>query len=114
VLVTNVPAYGTRSVAQHTFALLARTHAARRDITRRPCGKVAGCARRTGVTGSARCRTGGLTLGIVGYGRIGQAVAGLAAAFGMSVIASVSSSGKKPEANVAVVDLDGLSARAMW
>ena len=50
----------------------------------------------------------GKTMGIVGYGRIGQTTALLAEAFGMKVITSPSSSGKRHEPNVAVVDLDYL------
>jgi len=112
VLVTNVPAYGTRSVAQHTFALLL-------ELTQHVGHHAQTVRESRWVRSQDWCywerplaELAGLTLGIVGYGRIGQAVAGLAAAFGMSVIASVSSSGKKPEANVAVVDLDGLFSQS--
>jgi len=108
VLVTNVPAYGTRSVAQHTFALLL-------ELTQHVGHHAQTVRESRWVRSQDWCywerplaELAGLTLGIVGYGRIGQAVAGLAAAFGMSVIASVSSSGKTLQTNVAVVDLDGL------
>jgi glycerate dehydrogenase len=85
-VVTNVPTYGTRSVAQMAFALLLEltqhvgyhsqtVHAGRWSQSPgfsywdRPLIELAG-----------------LTMGIVGCGRIGQATAELAAAFGMQVI----------------------------
>jgi glycerate dehydrogenase len=49
----------------------------------------------------------GLTLGIVGFGRIGQAVAHLAAAFGMDVLASVPRPKPAPS-HVRFVDLETL------
>jgi glycerate dehydrogenase len=108
IVVTNVPSYGTRSVAQHTFALLL-------ELTQH-VGHHARTVRDGRWTRSADwcywdqplVELDGLIIGIVGYGRIGQAVAKLAEAFGMKVITSVSSSGKRREPNVAVVDLDYL------
>jgi glycerate dehydrogenase len=87
VAVTNVPAYSTPSVTQMVFAHLldfathARQHAesvrAGRWTTSRdfcfwehPLTELAGC-----------------TMGIVGFGQIGQAVARVAIAFGMRVLA---------------------------
>lgn len=108
VIVTNVPAYGTRSVAQHTFALLLELtqHAGHHAQTVRDGRWVRSpdwC-----YWDHPLVELDGLTLGIVGYGRIGQAVARLAEAFGMKVITSASSSGRQREANVAVVDLEYL------
>jgi glycerate dehydrogenase len=85
--VTNVPSYGTRSVAQMTFALLL-------ELTQR----VGDHARSVREGGWARCpdfsywehpliELEGLTMGIIGYGRIGRAVGELARAFGMKVLA---------------------------
>ena len=54
---------------------------------------------------------GGKTLGIIGFGRIGQAVAKLAQAFGMRVIAC-SRSRKENDLGVAYVDLDTLLAES--
>jgi len=88
--VTNVPTYGTRSVAQHTFALLLELaqHAGHHAQTVRD-------GRWTKSPDFCYwdyplVELDGLTMGIVGLGRIGKAVAGLAAAFGMSVLAASS------------------------
>jgi glycerate dehydrogenase len=87
VVVCNVPEYGTPNVAQHVFALLlelaSRTGHHARTV-------------REGKWSAAPdwcywdyplIELNGLTLGIVGYGRIGRAVARIANAFGMRVIA---------------------------
>jgi glycerate dehydrogenase len=108
IVVTNVPAYGTRSVAQHTFALLLELtqHAGHHAQTVRD-GR---WARSPDWCYWDRplLELDGLTLGIVGHGRIGQAVGDLAMAFGMKVIVAASSSGRQPPANIAAVELDFL------
>lgn len=85
--VTNVPAYSTPSVAQLVFAhLLHLMH----DV-----GGHAATVRRGRWSASvdfsyqisALGELAGRTMGIVGYGRIGKAVARIARAFGMEVIA---------------------------
>jgi len=86
--VCNVPGYGTAAVAQHVFALLLEltSHTGRHsdsvragDWARSPDW----CYWRAPLTELA-----GLTMGIVGWGAIGQAVAGIARAFGMKIIAT--------------------------
>ncbi|MDG1897481.1 MAG: D-2-hydroxyacid dehydrogenase [Fuerstiella sp.] len=88
VTVSNVPVYGTDSVAQHTIALvleLARGIRAHDAAVRHgywtagnnfclPCGPI--------------IELSGRTLGIVGLGRIGLAVARIGQAMGMQIIAS--------------------------
>ena len=108
VVVTNVPAYGTRSVAQHTFALLL-------ELTQR-AGHHAQTVRESRWVRSIDwsywdhplVELDSLTMGIVGFGRIGQAVGQLASAFGMKVITTASSSGKPRPPGVAVATLDEL------
>jgi glycerate dehydrogenase len=87
VIVTNVPAYGTRSVAQTTIALLLELtqHAGHHDRT---------VHEGRWTTNKDWCywdrpliELDGLTLGIVGLGRIGREVARIAAAFGMKILA---------------------------
>lgn len=85
--VTNVPAYGTHSVAQMVFAHLLNLaqHVAHHAETVK-AGRWASnpdfCYWDMPLIELAR-----LTLGIIGYGRIGRAVANLALAFDMKVIA---------------------------
>jgi len=84
--VTNVPAYGTRSVAQGTFALLL-------ELTQ-GTGHHAESVRKGRWTRSvdwcywdgSLVELDGLTMGIIGFGRIGSAVCELANAFGMKVL----------------------------
>ncbi len=84
--VTNVPEYGTNSVAQMVFAHVLNL-----------CHHVGEHAQSVSRGGWARSldfcywdfplvELAGLTMGIVGYGRIGRAVAQLASAFGMRVV----------------------------
>lgn len=105
--VTNVPAYGTRSVAQATFALLL-------ELTNR-VGHHAHRVRNGAWTNATDwcfwdfplVELDGLTLGLVGFGRIGAAVAEIAHAFGMNVIAH-NSSPKPAPPFVKFVDLETL------
>lgn len=86
VPVTNVPAYGTQSVAQMVFAhvLNLAQHVGHHAETVR-------CGRWTSnpdfcYWDMPLIELMGLTMGIIGFGRIGQATAKLALAFGMQVI----------------------------
>jgi glycerate dehydrogenase len=105
--VTNVPAYSTSSVAQLTFALLLElTHHAGEHAR----GVREGCWSRAPdfcYWETPLIELDGLTLGIVGLGRIGRAVAELARAFRMEVLAFT----RRPEsvsAGVRSVDLETL------
>jgi len=85
--VTNVPAYGTDSVAQMVFAHLLNLtqnvgHHARTVREGRWCSEPDFCYWDTPLV-----ELRGLTMGIIGLGQIGRAVAKLAIAFGMKVIA---------------------------
>lgn len=110
VRVSNVPTYGTRSVAQMVFALLL-------ELT----NHVAHHARTASDGQWARCddfcywdfpliELDGLTMGLVGYGRIGQATALLARAFGMKVVAYDVNSASEMNNDVMFVSLDELFA----
>jgi glycerate dehydrogenase len=86
ITVSNIPAYSTESVAQTTFALLLELamHAGIHDASVKG-GEWLTCP------DFSYCRTPllelhGLTLGIIGYGSIGRAVARIGAAFGMNII----------------------------
>ncbi len=105
--VTNVPTYGTKSVAQMTFALLLELA--------HHTGHHARTVREGRWTDSADwcywdfplIELDGLTLGVVGFGRIGRAVGELATAFGMKVLASDPTVNAAP-APVRLVELDVL------
>ena len=112
VIVTNVPTYGTRSVAQHTFALLLELtqHAGHHAQTVRDgrwAKSIDWC-----YSDHPLIELDGLTMGIIGFGRIGRAVGELAQAFGMKVLTNVSSRRKEAPQNVSVVELDHLFANS--
>lgn len=86
ITVSNVPAYGTDSVAQTVFALLLElTHRVGLHSATVRDGKWARCADFT-YQESPLVELAGLTLGIIGYGRIGLRVAKIGEAFGMKIL----------------------------
>lgn len=103
IRVCNVTAYATPSVAEHTFALILslsrrlaeHRRAARRDwpgsphfcVLDYPIGELAG-----------------RTLGIVGYGELGRAVARLGEAFGMRILIAQRPGGRDERAGRAPLD----------
>src|SRR5947207_11616679 len=94
--VTNVPTYGTRSVAQHPFALLLELtqHVGHHAQTVRD-GRWTKCPDFC-YWDYPLVELDALTMGIVGFGRIGKSVAELAKAFGMNVLATSSTPGQSP------------------
>ena len=86
VPVCNVPEYGTNSVAQHTFALLLElTNHAGKHAQSVANGDWVRSADWSYVKAPI-IELSGKTIGIIGFGRIGQKVAEIAKAFGMNVI----------------------------
>ena len=104
IVVTNVPAYGTDSVAQFTFALLLElaSGVGRHDKAVRS-GRWSKSPDFSFCDFSMR-ELAGLTMGIIGYGAIGRAVAPIASGFGMKVIVCTRTRGRDGE--VVYVDLD--------
>lgn len=115
IVVTNIPTYGTDSVAQHVAALMLEfargvavhdgaVHAGEWTASPDWCfGK------------QPMFELTGKTLGIVGIGRIGQAVARIGAAFGMQLIAHDlywPTPDKLAGLDVQSVEMDELFARA--
>jgi len=106
IVVTNVPEYGTASVAQMTFSLLLELASG--------VGVHWEAVKRGRWSSSPdfsfhdqpQVELSGLTLGIVGFGRIGRAVAKLASGFGMDVLVQT----KTPRCGdgMSYVDLDSL------
>lgn len=89
VKVTNVAGYGTPSVAQGTFALLLElTNRAGLHSDAVHAGEWSRCEDFT-FSKAPLGELAGRTLGIVGYGEIGRAVAAIARAFGMQICALV-------------------------
>ena len=106
ILVTNVPAYSTPSVVQMVFALLL-------ELTRHVNLHAEGVRAGRWSNHQDFCywdkpliALESLTMGIVGLGAIGQAVAKVAQAFGMPVLAYQRT--PKPVAGVKNVDLESL------
>jgi glycerate dehydrogenase len=84
--VSNVPEYSTRTVAQHVFALLLElTNRVALHDTAVQGGEWSACADFS-FCKAPLIELAGTTLGIVGFGRIGQAVARIALAFDMGVV----------------------------
>ena len=108
LVVTNVPSYSTDSVAQHTFALLLEltNQAAMHSLDVRSGGWTRNpdyCYRL-----SSQIELAGLTLGIIGFGQIGQAVARIGLAFGMRILAHRRNHSHPPPAGVEYVALERL------
>jgi glycerate dehydrogenase len=105
--VTNVPAYGTASVAQTTIALLLElAHGVGHHAQTVRQGRWSEAADFS-YWDQPLIELSGLKMGIVGFGRIGRAVAALADAFGMSVLAFTPGPGPAAEF-VRYVDLETL------
>jgi len=88
ITVTNIPTYGTASVAQHAFALLLELtqHVGLHEQAVRAgewSSNADWCFSKTPLI-----ELSDKTLGIVGYGRIGRATAQIGRAFGMKILAA--------------------------
>lgn len=86
IVVTNVPAYSTMSVAQHVFALIL-------EFFNVPCSLSEGVRNGRWSRNIDFCywdktltELDGLVMGIVGFGKIGQAVARIGEVFGLNVL----------------------------
>ena len=96
IAVANVEGYGTQAVAQHTFALLLALTNRVLDYSRdarngRWSASPTFCLMDYPVRDLA-----GSTLGIIGYGELGRAVARLGEAFGMQVLVAEGEAGPQP------------------
>ena len=110
--VCNVPDYGTAAVAQFTLALMlelchrighhdAVVHEGKWCRMNNFC-----------FWDTPQMELGGKTLGIIGFGRIGRAVAKLAQAFGMKVLAHSRTETEEGRSIAEYVDLDTLLSRS--
>ena len=112
VTVCNVPAYGTNSVAQFTFSLLLElcNRVGFHDISVHNgdwCNSPDFCYWKT-----PQMELAGKTIGIIGFGMIGRAVAKIANAFNMKVLTYNRSRCAEGEALGEYVDLDTLLSKS--
>ena len=112
IAVTNVPDYGSRSVAQMTLAHVL-------NLTQHVAHHAATVADGRWTRSPDFCywdyplvELAGLTMGLVGFGRIGRTVAELAQALGMRVVVSDPALKAEDAAGVEAVALDDLFATA--
>lgn len=110
VIVTNVPGYSTPSAAQATLALLL-------ELTNGAGHHSRAVREGRWATSPDFCfwdrplvELAGRTMGVVGFGAIGQAVAKIAQALGMTVL--VHTRTERPTADVRFVDMDTLFAQS--
>lgn len=111
--VTNIPGYGTEAVAQHTFALLLElcAHVGHHDQAVK-AGRWSSCPDFC-FWEFPMVEIYGKTLGLIGFGSIGQAVARIARAFGMEVLVYSRTRREELETeHVRFTDLDTLLANA--
>ncbi|MGM9550280.1 MAG: D-2-hydroxyacid dehydrogenase [Faecousia sp.] len=110
--VTNVPSYGTAAVAQFTIALMLEIcHRIGHHDELVHQGKWENCGSFC-FWDTPQMELAGKTLGIIGFGRIGQAVAKIARGFDMKVMAYNRTQRPEGRALAEYVDLDTLLARS--
>ncbi|MDD3457357.1 D-2-hydroxyacid dehydrogenase, partial [Sphaerochaeta sp.] len=110
IVVCNIPTYGTDAVAQFAFALLLEiAHHVQHHSDAVKQGRWTSCPDFC-FWDYPLIELAGKTMGLIGYGRIGQAVARIARAFGMVVIAY--DSYQDPKHQDVYVSLDELLKRS--
>lgn len=108
VVVTNIPAYSTMSVAQKVFALLlAVTDSVEHYALENRHGKWSASADFCWMD-TPLMELAGRTMGIVGFGNIGSAVAKIALSFGMKVLAATSKDVADLPDGVEKTDINGV------
>lgn len=112
ITVTNIPAYSTDSVAQEVWALiLAIVQRVESYTTAIRDGEWARCADFSYLSWPLM-ELSGKTMGIVGFGNIGGAVARIARAFGMKVLTSTSKPQDALPEGVTKAELDDVFRRS--
>jgi len=109
IVVSNVPDYGTASVAQFTFALLLELcHHVQKHSDSARAGKWS-ASPDFSFWETPLIELTGKTIGIIGFGNIGAKVADLATAFGMNIIGTArTQKGQEQRQNFKWADLDTL------
>ena len=109
VVVTNIPSYGTTAVAQMTFALILELTNHVGEHNRAVHDGQWERSQDWSFTKHPLMELAGKTIGIIGYGRIGQNVGEIAQAFGMKVLANAKTPREELENEmVKFADLDSL------
>lgn len=113
IIVSNVPTYGTTAVSQYVFALLlAMCHHVEDHSLSVKAGKWTESPDFC-FWNSPLLELAGKTLGIIGFGRIGQATARIAEGFGMNVLAFDAHPNKDLETElIKLVDLDDVLSKS--
>ena len=88
IVITNIPDYSTRSVAQHVFALILDFFSGIGSLSQGVRNGRWSSSLDFSYWDKPLTELAGLTIGIIGFGRIGKAVTGIAEAMGMRVIVS--------------------------
>lgn len=110
--VTNIPSYGTDAVAQAAMALLLEiTNQVGHHAAAVRQGRWSACEDFC-FWDTPLMELSGKTMGVIGFGRIGQAMGRIARAFGMEVLAAGSRPTEQGQAIARYVSLDELYARA--
>ena len=112
VIVTNIPGYSTASVAQTVFALLLEICLHTGDHNNAVHAGRWVSSKDFSFRDYPLLDLAGKTLGIIGLGTIGKAVAKIAKAFGMEVIACNRSQSEEGKVCAAYVSLDELLSRS--
>ncbi len=113
IVVTNIPTYGTIAVGQMTFALILELchHVGDHNQAVKK-GEWSACPDFC-FWNTPLIELAGKTIGIIGFGRIGQATAKIALAFGMKVLFNdISQTAEIAGENCQFADLDDLLAKA--
>ncbi len=112
IVVTNIPAYSTSSVAQHAIALLLaivnRVESYSQAVSR---GQWTACPDFT-FRINDWCELAGKTFGVVGFGHTGQATAAIARSLGMNIAVFTSKSQTDLPDGYAKMELDELFSKA--
>lgn len=112
IVVTNVPAYSTESVAQMVFAhLLTAVNRTEHYALQNRRGRWSDCPDFC-YWDTTLTELAGKTFGIVGLGNIGQRVAAIAHAFGMRVIALTSKAAEALPSYIEKCSMDDLLAQS--
>jgi len=112
VTVTNVPKYGTRSVAQMTFALLLELAHHVGEHSRAVRDGQWCTSEDFSFWNYPLIELAGMTMGLVGFGDIGQAVAKIARVFGMEVLVSTRRPDSAAFPEIRFMDLEELFAQS--